>query len=85
MATINYANARPCGGGGHVTVAVSFNGGAARDVVYTTDEIRQPLSALTTEEREQFVLLVAKVHFAGMTRAQIGAAVNAPGGVTVTI
>lgn len=85
MATINYSNARPCGGGGHVLIAISFNGGAAKDVTYTTDAVRQPLSALTDDEKEQFALLCLKIACAGLTRVQALAKINAIGGLTVVV
>ncbi len=84
MATLTYTFVERCAGGGHTTLDISLNGGAARRVVYTTDEIREPLSSLTTEQREHLALLILKVHFAGMTRAQIASTFNA-GPVTVTI
>lgn len=83
MATLGYQFVENCAGGGHTTIAVSFNGGAARNVVYSTDELRQPLSALTQDERETLALLVLKLHFTGMTRAQMKTALQA--GVTVTL
>lgn len=85
MATVNYANPRPCAGGGHVAIDVSFNGGASQTVVYTTDELRQSLASLSQDQREELALLILKVHFAGKTRAQIQSELVAPGGVTVTI
>ena len=84
MATLAFTFVSRCAGGGHTAFDVSLNGGAARRVVYTTDEIRSPLSQLTGEEREQFALLVLKVHGAGKTRAQIVTEFQA-GPVTVTI
>lgn len=83
MAALGYQFVENCAGGGHTTIAVSFNGGAAKNVVYTTDELRQPLSALTTDERETLALLVLKLHFAGKTRAQ--AKTELQSGVTVTL
>lgn len=85
VATLNYAFVGVCAGGGHVTLDISYNGGATRRVVYTTDEVRAPLSELTTEEREQLALLIMKVHFAGTSRAAMKTALQAPGGLTVTI
>jgi hypothetical protein len=45
MATVSYTFVSRCSGGGHTTLGVSFNGGATQNVVYTTDEISQPLAA----------------------------------------
>ncbi len=84
MATVAYTFVSRCAGGGHTTLAVSFNGGAAQNVVYTTDEIALPLSALTQDEREKLALLILKVHMAGKTRAQMVTEFQA-GPVTVTI
>jgi hypothetical protein len=85
MATINYQLVGVCTGGGHAAVDVTLNGGATRRVVYTSDEIRAPLNQLTADEREALALLILKVHFAGMTRVQMRNALEAPGGVTVTV
>lgn len=84
MATISYTFVDRCAGGGHTRLDISVNGGAANRVVYTTDEIRAALSTLTADEREQFALLILKVHMAGKTRAQIVTEFQA-GPVTVTI
>jgi hypothetical protein len=84
MATLTYTFVSRCGGGGHFAVDVSYNGGAAQRVVYTTDEVRAPLSELTQDERERLALLVIKVHQAGKTRQQIVTEFN-QGPVTVTI
>lgn len=84
MATLTYTFVSRCAGGGHTVFDVSYNGGAATRVAYTTDEMRAPLSELTQDERERFALLVAKVHFAGRTRNQIVTELNG-GPVTVTI
>lgn len=83
MATLAYTFVDRCSGGGHVRLDVSFNGGAAQRIVYTTDEIREPLSNLTQDQRETLALLVLKVHMAGKTRAQIVTEFQSP--VTVTI
>lgn len=84
MATLNYQFVSVCGGGGHVTIHVTFNT-QERDVIYTTDELREPLANLTIDQRETLALLILKVHFAGMTRAQMASALQSPGGVTVTV
>lgn len=83
MATLTYTFVDRCDGGGHVRLDVSVNGGAARRVVYTTDEVRAPLSELTADERETLALLILKVHMAGKTRAQIATEFQSP--VTITI
>ena len=83
MATLTYTFVDRCEGGGHTRLDVSVNGGAARRLVYTTDEIRAPLSELTNEERETLALLILKVHMAGKTRNQIVTEFQNP--VTVTI
>lgn len=80
---IAYSFGGVCAGGGHVTINVSVNGGEAKPFVYTTDELREPLNALSGEDRERLALLILKVHFAGMTRAQMRSEIQA--GVTVTI
>jgi hypothetical protein len=82
--TITYSNPTRCSGGGHTALDVTLNGGATRRFVYTTDEVRAPLSELTAEERETFALLVLKVHVAGKTRNQIVAEFQS-GPVVVTI
>ena len=84
MATLTYTFVNRCEGGGHFVIDVSYNGGAAHRVVYTTDEVRAPLSELTQDEREQLALLVMKVHQAGKNRQQIVNEFN-QGPVTVTI
>lgn len=82
MATLGYIGT-PCAGGGHIHLDVSFNGGAAKRMFFTVDELRSPLSALTVEEREAVALLILKLHFNGMTRVQMRNELQA--GVTVTI
>jgi hypothetical protein len=82
--TITYSNPTRCQGGGHTAFDVAINGGAAKRTVFTTDEIRAPLSGLTAEEQETLKLLILKVHFAGKSRAQIVTEVTA-GPVVVTI
>lgn len=83
MATVTYTFVSRCAGGGHTAFDVSFNGGIAQRIVYPTDEVRAPLSALTQDEREELALLVLKVHMAGKTRAAIITELASP--VTVTI
>lgn len=83
MATVAYTFSNACASGGHIALNISINGGAARRVEYTTDEVRSPLSALTAEERENLFLLILKMRLAGLTRAQARAVVEA--GFTVTI
>jgi len=86
MATISYTFVDRCAGGGHTRLDVAVNSGVARRVVYTTDEIRSPLSELSENDREALALLILKVHFAGRTRAQMVSEFQAGGGtVTVTI
>lgn len=84
MVDITYDNVTRCAGGGHFAVDVTVGGLGTRRVVYTTDEVRVPLSALTQDERDQLVLLNLKVHFMGRTRAQMATEFQA-GPVTVTI
>ena len=83
MATLGYQFVANCAGGGHTTIAVSLNGGAAKNVVYTTDELLAPLNTLTADEREMAALVILKLHFAGKTRAQ--AKTELQSGVTVTL
>lgn len=83
MATVTYTFVSRCAGGGHTMLDVSLNGGAAQRVVYGTDEIDQPLSALTQDQRETLALLILKVHMAGKTRSQMVTEFQSP--VTVTI
>ncbi len=58
-------------------------GGETHRVVYTTDEIREPLGNLTADQKETLALLILKAHMAGKTRAQIVTEFGSP--VTVTI
>lgn len=83
MATISYTFIDRCAGGGHTRIDVSFNAGAEQRIVYTTDELREPLSNLTQDQRETLALLILKVHMAGKTRAQIVTEFAGP--VTITI
>ena len=71
MATLTYTFAGRCNGGGHVQLDIALNGGAAKRVTYTTDELRAPLAELTADERETLALLILKLHLAGRTRAQM--------------
>jgi hypothetical protein len=81
--TVTYSNPVRCQGGGHVAVDVVVNGWSKR-IVYTTDEIRAPLSEMPLEDREAAALAIIKLHFSGKTRAQMVTEFNA-GPVTVTI
>lgn len=83
MATVAYALGATCSGGGHAHVDVSVNGMAPMRFTYTVDELRAPLSDLAQEERERVALVIAKLHLAGLTRAQARIALQA--GFTVTI
>jgi hypothetical protein len=84
VATVVYTFVDRCAGGGHTRLDVSINGGPAQRIVYTTDEIREPLSNLTADQQNTLKLLILKVHMAGKTRAQIVSEFQA-GPVTVTI
>lgn len=83
MATITYTFVDRCAGGGHTRLDVSVNGGAAQRIVYDTDDIRSPLSNLTSDQQDMLKLLILKVHMNGKTRAQIVTELGSP--VTVTI
>jgi hypothetical protein len=83
MATITYTFVDRCAGGGHTRLDVSVNGGAAQRLVYDTDDIRSPLSNLTSEQQDILKMLILKVHMNGKTRAQIVTEFANP--VTVTI
>ena len=85
MPDITYTFVERCLGGGHTVLNVAI-GGQSRDVVYTTDELRQSLGSLTLEEKEALALLILKVHFAGKTRAEMVTEFQSGGGiVTVTV
>lgn len=84
MATISYTFIDRCTGGGHTRLDVSVNAGPPNRVVYTTDEIREPLSNLTVDQKETLALLILKIHMAGKTRVQIVTEFQT-GPVTVTI
>jgi hypothetical protein len=71
MATLTYTFVERCASGGHTALDVSFNGGANNRFVYVTDELRAPLSNLSSAERSELALLILKVHMAGKSRAQI--------------
>lgn len=73
-----------CEGGGHTRLDVAVNGGATKRLVYTTDEIREPLANLTADERDFAALVILKIHLAGKTRQEI-IDEFAAGPVTVTI
>ena len=70
-ASVGYTFRRRCDGGGHFVLGVSFNGVALGDYVYTTDEVRAPLSELTQEERELVARVILRLRLQGMTRAEI--------------
>ena len=84
MTTLTYTHVRHCAGGGHVVLDVSLDGAPARRFVYTTDEIRAPLSALTQEEREIGAIIIIKLHMRDKTRQQMLEEFDA-GPVTVTV
>ncbi len=79
---IGFAFASVCAGGGHNDLMVSLNGGASQHYVYTTDDIRAPLSEMSEEERITATLFLLKLHFAGKTRAEVLAELS-PGIVMV--
>jgi hypothetical protein len=82
-ANLTYTFKRRCSGGGHFAVDVAFNGTLLGEYVYTTDEVRSALSALTREEREAAALIILKLRLQGLTRNQIVTLFGSP--VTVTI
>ena len=84
MATVSYSFVDRCSGGGHTRLDVSVNGGAAQRIVYTTDEIREPLGNLSQDHQDTLKLLILKAHMAGRTRQQIITEFN-QGPVMVTI
>jgi hypothetical protein len=71
MATVSYTYVDRCQGGGHFRVDVSLNSGPPHRFVYTTDEIREPLSALDDDQRQIASLAIIKLHMAGKTRQQM--------------
>lgn len=80
MATVAVSFSSACAGGGHLLLGVAVNGGAGQTIEYTVDEIQQ---AEPADLIHDFVLAVLRLHFGGMTRAQIRSALQA--GFTVTI
>lgn len=84
MPDVTYTFVSRCAGGGHTTINVQLNGTNLGDYVYATDEIRASLASMSQPEREALALGIAKVHFAGKTRAQIVTEFQA-GPVVVTI
>ena len=64
---------------------VSFNGAAARTVVFDIDDLRRPMNTFTEEEQNTALLLVLKAHIAGMTRNQAGQAFPANTAVEITL
>ena len=86
MPSLTYTFVSRCAGGGHTTLDMALEGGAARRTTFNTDDFRAPLGSLSADERENLALLILKVHFAGKTRAQIASEFQSGGGsVTVTI
>lgn len=77
MPTITFSNPSICTGGGHLHTDVAVNGGTAREMAFDVDELRNPLSELSAEDRAQLAMLLLKVHFAGKTRAQMRAELQA--------
>lgn len=84
MATIAYTFVSRCAGGGHTMFDISVNGGAAQRIVYPTDDVLAPLSAMSPEDQATAKLAVLKFHMTGKTRAQVVTELQA-GPVTVTI
>lgn len=84
MATITYTFVDRCAGGGHYRCDVSVNGNSLGRFVYTTDEVRAPLSDIPQDVREAAALIVMKLHMQGKTRAQMVTEFQS-GPVTVTI
>jgi hypothetical protein len=72
MAVVVYQFVSRCEGGGHFAVDVDINRGQwSKRIVYTTDEVRAPLSDMTQDERETLALLLVKLHLSGKSRAEI--------------
>lgn len=84
MPSINYAGAGRCVGGGHVYIDVSIAGGPVERITYTTDELRRAFSEVSTDDRDQAILMILKFHMANKTRAQMVAEFQA-GPVVITI
>jgi len=84
MATITYTFVSRCVGGGHTTFDVSVNGGPTQRIIYDTDDVRLPLSSLTSEQQDMLKLMILKAHMNGKTRAQMVTELQS-GPVTVTI
>jgi hypothetical protein len=82
--SVTFQFVEQCGGGGHTTFDVTLGSGASRRVIYETDDIRQPLSDLTDDQKETLALYVLKIHMAGKDRAAIVSELTA-GPVMITI
>lgn len=71
MPTVTYEYRGRCEGGGHFLVDVSLEAGPKHRAVYTTDEVRAPLSEILGEEWERFALALMRIHMSGKTRQQM--------------
>ena len=83
MATISFILDTACAGGGHAHVDMSLNGGAAQHISVTMDDLRQPLSDMTDEQRETVAVFLMRLKLTGLTRAQVRTALQ--NGFAVTI
>lgn len=62
---------------------VSVNGGPARPKSFDIDEVRKPLAELTSEQIDEIIALLLRVHTAGRTRAQLVTEFQNPVVITV--
>lgn len=79
--TVEFTLVSVCSGGGHFVIGVSVNGGPQRDFVYEVDDVLAGPGQI--DDASDMILVLLRLHFAGMTRVQTRAALMA--GVTITI
>jgi hypothetical protein len=82
--SVTYQFVQRCAGGGHMEFDMTVNNGITRRRVFTTDEIREPLTNMTENERQHFLAVLLRIHMADKTRAEIDAELAA-GPFMVTI
>ncbi len=80
MASATITGIAQCDGGEHVTLRLTI-GAQNFDFAYTMDEM---LGGIPSEDRREAMLIMAKFHCSGMTKAQARTELVSPGISVVT-
>lgn len=81
MASVNLKATAVCVGGDHVTILATLDGAAQQSLVYTVEQLTDPLSA---DDARIAALMIIRLHARGKTNAQVKSDLQGAG-FTVTI